>query len=89
MTQEEEHARIKERITLKDALDLKPVRDTLWRLIGLGGVYTRRGPQPLDVSNFLAGKRELALELIELIDETSPDHWILMQNENREENNDD
>ena len=85
MTPEEELQNSRDRLSLKSALEIKAVRDVFWRIIELGGLYSTSGALGIEEANYRGGRKDLALELIELVDETSPDNWILMQTENRED----
>ena len=88
MTSNEEQQKAQDRVSFRAALDTKSVRDVLWNVIEMGNVYARSGPQGVEAANYFNGKRDLALELIEIIEETSPDHWALMQQEGKGELND-
>jgi len=73
------------KLDLRAALDFKPVRDLLWELIGQGQVFNQFGPQQ---SDYLIGMRDLALQIVQKIEEEDPDIWILMLKENRKVNED-
>ena len=81
----DEAQKAEKKLDLRAALDFKPVRDLLWEIIGNGQVFNQFGPQQTD---YLVGRRDLALEIIQKIDEEDPDIWVLMQTENRKVNND-
>lgn len=86
MTSKEEKQNAKERLDLRDALEFKVVRDVLWRFIGKTGIFSITGAMPTEQANYYAGKRDLGIEWIELIEEAGPDLWLAMQNEQLEVN---
>lgn len=56
-------------------------RSFLWRLIYASGVYAHSSPMSAEASNYLAGKRDVGLEIMRSINEVNP---IALQTMNRE-----
>tara|TARA_R100001244_G_scaffold12259_1_gene14277 strand:- start:607 stop:870 length:264 start_codon:yes stop_codon:yes gene_type:complete len=82
---DEDHKNLKEKMELKDALEIKSVRDVLWRLIEKGSFFENLGVMTGDQANYANGKRDIVLGLIQEIEYANSAAWIEMQNDSLEE----
>ena len=82
---DEELKNLKEKIEFKDALDMKSVRDVLWRVIERGEFFQSSGAMTTEEANYQNGKRDLTLGLIQEIEHANTAAWVQMQNDSTEE----
>ena len=81
----EERKNLKEKMELKDALEIKAIRDVIWRCIEAGNVFAITSPMSVEDANYHNGKRDIALALIQEVEHANSAAWIEMQNDSLEE----
>lgn len=83
--EKEERELILEKLELKDALNLRSVRNVFWRLIAKANFFATTGSMSLEDANYRAGMRDLVAMVIHELEEANQPAWIEMQNDAKEE----